>query len=197
VTTWQKTLFVGVFLLLVYGLIHDRIASFFGPHAGDPCDGSGHHYAPIVIGDASYLSCQAQNTLDRSRLPIQEALAGHWYREKSDKNVYYEVISHDASLGETKKIYGPVMQTWDCCGGGEASKGVIVNSFQTVDERQNMLVLTFKSANGVFIYRDRYTFSADRNTVAIQNLATRRGKLRDPPDILTYVDSQIRSQYVK
>ena len=49
---WLAWLIIaGVILLaLMFG---PRVS---GPHEGDPCDGSGHHYRPIVIGDAFYLS---------------------------------------------------------------------------------------------------------------------------------------------
>jgi hypothetical protein len=61
VSSRQKRFLIGVMILLFLGLLNfsDRVAAFLGPHARDPCGGPGHHYAPIVIGDAYYLSCEA------------------------------------------------------------------------------------------------------------------------------------------
>jgi hypothetical protein len=143
------------------------------------------------------LPAWAQSIPDRSRLPLQEALAGHWYVKKYDKHEYFEVVSHDPSPGENKKSYGPVMMTWDTRGGKEASQGAIVSFFQAVDEKQNMLILTYKSANGKFVYSNRYTFTPDRNTITKQGLAVSRwGRPLYEPNKLVYVDATSRSQYV-
>jgi hypothetical protein len=114
------------------------------------------------------LPAWAQSKPDRSLLPVQEALAGHWYLKTSDKHEYFEVTTRAPSPGESKS-YGPVKMTWDTRG-GKVSQGAILNSFHTVDEKQNMLILTYKSADGEYVYFSRYTFSPDRNTVTEQRL---------------------------
>jgi len=63
-TGLQKRFLVVVIILLIWGIIRfdDRISAFFGPHAGDACDGSAHSYQWVVIGSAAYLSCEADPT---------------------------------------------------------------------------------------------------------------------------------------
>ena len=49
----------------------------------------------IMVGLALTLvapSALAQSNPDRGRLPLQEALASHWYLKKYDKNEYFEVV---------------------------------------------------------------------------------------------------------
>jgi hypothetical protein len=142
------------------------------------------------------LPALAQSKPDRSLLPLQEALAGHWYLKKYDKHEYFEVVTRGPSSGETKKTYGPVRMTWDTTGGKEVSQSVILNSFRAVDEKQNMLILTFKSTDGAQVYFRRYAFSPDRNTLTEQGLDEKL-KPDGEPSTLIYVDSKSRSPYAK
>ena len=141
------------------------------------------------------LPAWAQSKPDRSLLPVQEALAGHWYLKTSDKHEYFEVTTRSPSPGESKS-YGPVKMTWDTKGGKEVSQGAILNSFHTVDEKQNMLILTYKSADGEHVYFSRYTFSPDRNTVTEQRLDEKL-KPDGEPSTMVYLDSKSRSRYVR
>jgi len=158
----------------------------------------------LLIGFASLLGlvlalvalpAWAQSKPDRSLLPLREALAGHWYLKAYDKHEYYDVVTRAPSTGESKKTYGPVKMTWDTKGGKEVSQGAIVNSFHTVDEKQNMLILTYKSADGEHVYFSRYAFSPDRSTLIEQGLDDKL-KPNGAPETLVYVDSKSRSPYV-
>jgi len=152
----------------------------------------------LLIGLAlalAALPAWAQSKPDRSLLPLQEALAGHWYLKAYDKHEYYDVVARAPSSGESKKTYGPVKMTWDTKGGKEVSQGAIVNSFHTVDEKQNMLILTYKSTDGQHVYFARYAFSPDRNTLTEQGLDEKL-KPNGAPETLVYVDSKSRSPYV-
>jgi hypothetical protein len=152
----------------------------------------------LLIGLAlalAALPAWAQSKPDRSLLPLQEALAGHWYLKAYDKHEYYDVVTRAPSSGESKKTYGPVKMTWDTKGGKEVSQGAIVNSFHTVDEKQNMLILTYKSTDGEQVYFARYAFSPDRNTLTEQGLDEKL-KPNGAPETLVYVDSKSRSPYV-
>jgi hypothetical protein len=152
----------------------------------------------LLIGLAlalAALPAWAQSKPDRSLLPLQEALAGHWYLKAYDKHEYYDIVARAPSSGESKKTYGPVKMTWDTKGGKEVSQGAIVNSFHTVDEKQNMLILTYKSTDGEHVYFARYAFSPDRNTLTEQGLDEKL-KPNGAPETLVYVDSKSRSPYV-
>jgi hypothetical protein len=142
------------------------------------------------------LPAWAQSKPDRSLLPLQEALAGHWYLKAYDKHEYYDVVTRAPLSGESKKTYGPVKMTWDTKGGKEVSQGAIVNSFHTVDEKQNMLILTYKSTDGEQVYFARYAFSPDRNTLTEQGLDEKL-KPNGAPETLVYVDSKTKSPYVR
>ena len=141
------------------------------------------------------LPAWAQSKPDRVSLPLQEALAGHWYLKKYDKHEYYQVLVSRPSAGETGKTYGPVKMTWDTKGGKEVSKGVISNSIHTVDDKQNALILTSKSADGAYTYFYRYAFGPDRNTLTQQKLDDKL-KPDGDPDTLVFVDAKTVSPYV-
>ena len=141
------------------------------------------------------LPAWAQSPPARGSLPLQEALAGNWYLKKYDKHEYFQVLTSRPAAGETRKTYGPVKMTWDTKGGKEVSQGVIVNSIHTVDDKQNMLILTYKSADGAYVYFSRYTFSPDRNTLTEQRLDEKL-KPNGEADTLVYVDAKTVSPYV-
>jgi hypothetical protein len=142
------------------------------------------------------LPAWAQSKPDRSVLPLQEALAGHWYLKAYDKHEYFEVVTRAPSPGENRKTYGPVKMTWDTKGGKEVSQGAILNSFHTVDEKQNMLILTYKSTDGEHVYFSRYAFSPDRNTLTEQGLDEKL-KPNGAAETLVYLDSKTKSPYVR
>jgi hypothetical protein len=151
----------------------------------------------LLIGLAlalAVLPAWAQSKPDRSLLPLQEALAGHWYLKAYDKHEYFAVVTRAASPGENGKTYGPVKMTWDTKGGKEVSQGAILNSFRAVDEKQNMLILTYKSSDGEQVYFSRYAFSPDRNTLTEQGLDEKL-KPNGQPNTMVYVDSKSRSPY--
>lgn len=141
------------------------------------------------------LPAWAQSKPDRSLLPLQEALAGHWYLKKYDKHQYFEVVTRGAAAAE-KKTYGPVKMTWDTKGGKEVSQGVIFSSIRAVDPKQNALILTYKSSDGQQAYFSRYVLSPDRNTLTQQGLDENL-KPSGEPNTMVYVDAKSRSPYVR
>lgn len=149
----------------------------------------------LVMALVALPAC-AQSPPARGSLPLQEALAGNWYLKKYDKHEYFQVLIRRPSAGETGKSYGPVKMTWDTKGGKEVSQGVIVNSFHSVDDKQDMLILTYKSADGAYVYFSKYTFGPDRNTLTEQRLDDKL-KPNGEPNTLVYVDSKSVSPYVR
>jgi hypothetical protein len=130
-------------------------------------------------------SALAQTGQDRSRIPLPQALAGHWLVKQYDKHEYYEITRG-----------APVVMTWDAKGGKEVIPSPTANPYRMVDEKKGIVILTHRSDDGLSNYITKFSFSPDRNAIMEQSLD---GNLRPQgePYILTYVGAETRSPYVK
>jgi hypothetical protein len=115
--------------------------------------------------------------IDRSDVPLKDAISGHWYIKEYRKNSYFLVGPNDT-----------VLMAWDARGGLEKSSIIYMSTYK-IDNDQNYIVTVHKSESGEYTYYYKYAFDSSKTTMTIQQVEENmEPSICDEESVAFYVD---------